>query len=107
MAEAQRRANLGEFVVVFYINPDPRAAGHIAVVRPSEKTAAELAVEGPETTQAGSVNHKESFVARGFASHAGAFPNHVHYYAHTVDWANLKEGIDPKKPNDSPDSEKP
>jgi hypothetical protein len=88
-AEAQRRANLGEFVVVNYATPNPRAHGHIAVIRPSEKTAGQFAQEGPEVTEAGGHNHNDWIAAKSFGSHPGAWPDGVRYYAHKVPWGSL------------------
>jgi hypothetical protein len=93
--EAQRRANLGQFVVVDYISPIPHKPGHIAVIRPAEKTAAQLAQDGPEDTQAGGHNHNDYIVARSFNSHAGAWPDGVRFYAHPVDWAKVTGRLDP------------
>ena len=36
--EAQEAANRGELVLEAFENPDPHRPGHIAIVRPSEKT---------------------------------------------------------------------
>jgi len=93
--EAQRRANLGEFVVVDYISPNPHKPGHIAVIRPAEKTVAQLAQDGPEDTQAGGHNHSDYIVARSFNSHPGAWPDGVRFYAHHVDWAKVTGKLDP------------
>jgi len=93
--EAQRRANLGQFVVVDYISPIPHKPGHIAVIRPAEKTAAQLAQDGPEDTQAGKHNHADYLVAQSFNSHPGAWPNGVRFYAHPVDWSKVTGKIDP------------
>jgi len=84
--DAQRRANLGQFVVVNYISPNPHKPGHIAIIRPSEKTAAQFAKDGPEITQAGGHNYADNIAANAFTFHPGAWPNGVRYYAHPVDW---------------------
>jgi len=93
--EAQQRANLGEFVVVNYISPDPHKPGHIAVIRPSEKTMDQLQQDGPEVTQAGATNHDDSIAALSFTHHPGAWPNGVRYYAHPVEWSKLSGSIIP------------
>jgi hypothetical protein len=82
--EAQRLANEGMFVVVVYPNPDPHLSGHIAIVRPSEKSAGALEENGPEIIQAGEHNHARTNVRIGFGNHPGAWPDGVRYYAHAV-----------------------
>src|SRR5580658_4924287 len=47
MREAQRLANQGNLVLVVFENPDKQVPGHIAIVRPSEKSARELDEDGP------------------------------------------------------------
>jgi len=93
-AEAQRRANLGDFVVVNYVSPDAHKPGHIAIIRPSGKTAAQLAKDGPEITQAGGNNYADYVAAHAFDHHPGAWPNKVRYYAHPVDWTKVTGKID-------------
>ena len=82
--EAQTLSNAGELVVVSYASPNPGKPGHIAIVRPSDKTAAALAEEGPEITQAGSKNYAASNVRTGFKHHADATPDGVRYFGHAV-----------------------
>jgi len=77
MRQAQRLANQGQLVVVLYQNP-----GHIAIVRPSEKSAQALDENGPELIQAGEHNHKKINVRVGFENHPGAWPDGVRYYMH-------------------------
>jgi len=102
--EAQALANRGEFVVVNYMNPDSHSPGHIAVIRPSEKTAEALANEGPEITQAGGHNHNDTVVAGHFKKwNEGG----IKYYAHAVNWARVNGQIDPMDLDDSPDGDKP
>lgn len=67
-----------------YESPDPKKPGHIAIVRPSRKTAAALAEDGPEITQAGGENYTDSNVRTGFKRHADAAPSGVLYFAHAV-----------------------
>ncbi len=74
--EAQQCANRGEFVVVAAKNPDPKAAGHIAVIAPCEKPADQVAGEGPEICQAGFTNYRATSLQNGFLRHPGAWvPN--------------------------------
>src|SRR5579859_6009490 len=54
--EAQRLANNGTLVVAAFENTDLHKPGHIAIIRPSLKTAADLQREGPQETQAGETN---------------------------------------------------
>jgi hypothetical protein len=82
--EAQRLANNGNLVLVAFANPDSTKPGHIAIVRPSEKTIRELEHDGPQIIQAGNHNHNSIVVRIGFENHPGAFPNGVRYYTHAV-----------------------
>lgn len=82
--EAQSLANRGELVLVVFANSDSHEPGHIAVVRPSEKSAATLQRNGPQIIQAGNHNHSSISVRVGFSSHAGAWPGAVKYYAHSL-----------------------
>ncbi len=82
--EAQAEANRGNLVVVSFANPDKHEPGHIAIVRPSEKSIDELERDGPQIIQAGQHNHASTVVRIGFANHAGAFPDGVRYYVHEL-----------------------
>ncbi|MGD0901834.1 MAG: hypothetical protein ABR924_02720 [Terracidiphilus sp.] len=84
MEEAQRLANRGTLVLVLYRNPDRHVPGHIAIVRPSEKSARALEENGPEIIQAGEHNHNKTNVRIGFENHPGAWPGGVLYYAHDL-----------------------
>jgi len=84
MEEAQRLANRGTLVLVLYRNPDRHVPGHIAIVRPSEKSARTLEENGPEIIQAGEHNHNKTNVRIGFENHPGAWPDGVLYYAHDL-----------------------
>ena len=92
-AEAQRLANTGMLVVAAFENPDRHRPGHIAVIRPSLKTAAELAAEGPQETQAGETNALSTPVAVGFRHHRGAWEpggaGGIRYYAHPIEWSRI------------------
>jgi hypothetical protein len=83
--EAQARANRGSLVVVVFANPDEHEPGHVAIVRPSEKSMDALELDGPQIIQAGQHNHASTVVRIGFANHPGAFPDGVRYYAHELD----------------------
>jgi hypothetical protein len=84
MQEAQSLANQGRLVVVVYANPDPHVPGHVAIVRPSEKSMHALEDNGPQIIQAGTHNHNNTNVRIGFNSHPGAWPDGVAYYAHPI-----------------------
>ncbi len=84
MQKAQSLANQGALVVVVYPNPDPHIPGHVAIVRPSEKSAHALEDNGPQIIQAGTHNHNSTNVRIGFSSHPGAWPAGVSYYAHPI-----------------------
>jgi hypothetical protein len=84
MREAQRLANQGSLVLVLYPNPDKHVPGHIAIVRPTEKSFKALKENGPEIIQAGEHNHAKTNVKTGFANHPGAWPDGVLYYVHAL-----------------------
>lgn len=88
--EAQAAANRGELVLEAFENPNPHRPGHIAIVRPSEQTRAELDRDGPRETQAGEENALSTTTAEGFRHHRGAWlpegGGAIEYYAHTVEW---------------------
>jgi len=52
-AQAQALANQGWFVIASYRNPVPTQHGHIAIVRPSDKSAAQVSAEGPQIIRRG------------------------------------------------------
>ena len=91
---AQSLANQGEFVLAAWANPDPRRSGHIAIVRPSMQTTAELDQHGPELTMAGHLNALRISTERGFEDHPGAWiaggKGTVRFFAHTVDWPRIQ-----------------
>ncbi len=77
---AQTLANQGILVVASYENPDPHRPGHIAILRPSLKSAAELASDGPQITQAGGHNFISTTLQNGFRARRPS----VVYYAHEL-----------------------
>ena len=87
-AAAQTAANRGELVLAVFANPDPRRAGHIAIVRPGYRSAEALREAGPLVTQAGARNALAIPLAQGFGGHPGAWlpedAGAVRYYAHPV-----------------------
>ena len=83
--QAQVLANQGYLVVASYKSPDPQKHGHIAVVRPSAKSAAEILKEGPQIIQAGIDNYNSASLKEGFKHHPGAFKNGaIQFFAHAV-----------------------
>jgi hypothetical protein len=83
--EAQREANRGLFVVAAYRNHHDDRPGHIAIVRPSERSAADIEAEGPQITQAGGTNYRSTTLEHGFAGHPAAWGRReVRFYAHPV-----------------------
>ena len=84
--DAQTRANAGELVLAVWENPNPHRPGHAAIIRPSEKTDAQLDADGPQETQAGTRNYLDTNVATGFRSHP---KDQIRYFAHSIAWATL------------------
>ena len=83
--QAQHEANLGYMVVAVYKEQNPKRPGHIAIVRPSTKSAPQIAAEGPQVTQAGGHNARSTSLAHGFANHPDAWGKQkVRYFAHKV-----------------------
>jgi len=73
--------------VATYRNHHDDKPGHIAIVRPSTKPAAQVEREGPQITQAGGTNYFSTSLRQGFVGHPGAWERgEVLYYAHAVDW---------------------
>jgi hypothetical protein len=88
--QAQSDANQGLLVVAVYRNHHDDRPGHIAIVRPSDKSDTALRDEGPQITQAGMTNYRSTSLMQGFASHPAAWNRgEVRYYAHPVDWQSL------------------
>lgn len=88
-AHAQALANQGYLVVASYKNPDPKKRGHIAIVRPSEKSITEILSDGPQIIQAGGTNYNSASLRQGFMAHPRAFPNNqIQFFVHNIDWKN-------------------
>jgi len=73
MLKAQRLANEGVIVVASYRNPDPKKAGHIAMVRPAVISAEKITKSGPRICQAGATNYNDIDLKTGFKHHPGAW----------------------------------
>jgi hypothetical protein len=72
-------------VLAAYRNHHDDKPGHIAIVRPSDKSLQQLRAEGPQVTQAGGTNYRSTALRTGFAGHPSACQHHeVVYYAHMV-----------------------
>lgn len=92
--EAQHYANEGWFVLAAYKNHHDDKPGHIAIVRPADKSPRQLREEGPQVTQAGGTNYRSVDLRRGFAGHPAAWEYHeVVYYARAVDAAELSSAM--------------
>jgi hypothetical protein len=85
-ASAQAAANQGDLVVACYRNHKSDRPGHIAIVRPSDRPSSAIAADGPEVTQAGLHNYRETTLRAGFAGHPTAWDKarEIRFFAH--DW---------------------
>jgi len=84
-AAAQAAANAGELVVASYLSHNEEKPGHIAIVKPAARSAAELAAAGPLLIQAGTVNSAAISMRDGFAGHPHAWFDHeAVFYAHPL-----------------------
>jgi hypothetical protein len=82
---AQEAANRGNFVVATYRNHHDDKPGHIAIIRPSDKSESAIRAEGPQITQAGGTNYRSAALQTGFAGHPAAWERgEVRYYVHKV-----------------------
>jgi hypothetical protein len=83
---AQAAANEGELVVASYLSRRPDTPGHIAIVRPAARSAAEIAADGPLVIQAGTVNSNAISLHKGFAGHPRALRGlGLSYFAHDIE----------------------
>jgi hypothetical protein len=90
--EAQALANAGNLVVAVYKEDDPKRHGHAAVIRPTEKSRAQIEAEGPQIAQAGMENYSNAPLATGFRHHPGAWESRrVRFYTHAIDWDHLDD----------------
>jgi hypothetical protein len=82
---AQAQANEGRLVVATYRNHNDDKPGHIAIVRPTDKSESAIRAEGPQITQAGGTNYRSTSLQTGFSGHPAAWGRgEVRYYAHDV-----------------------
>ena len=83
--EAQSLANKGMLVVASYHNHRDDKPGHIAIVRPANKSEEQVSSEGPQVIQAGTVNSASISVREGFAGHRHAWnDDEIDYYVHEI-----------------------
>ncbi len=83
---AQHYANLGYIVVAVYKEGDPKKPGHVAIVRPSTKSAEKIQLEGPQIIQAGAQNAQSTSLKTGFSHHPNAWgKQQVRYFGHKVE----------------------
>jgi hypothetical protein len=81
-------ANQGKLVVAVYFQPpkgDKEVPGHIAIVRPSDKSPALIVSDGPDVIQAGMHNYRLTTLHAGFADHpAGWSTWAIEFFSHDV-----------------------
>jgi hypothetical protein len=81
--EAQEMANRGLLVVATY--KERGRPGHIAIVRPCDKSIAAIMSEGPQIIQAGMTNYESTGLATGFRRHPAAWRDQqVRFYYHEI-----------------------
>lgn len=82
---AQAAANQGYLVVATYRNSRDNKPGHIAIVRPDPKDDAAIRADGPQISQAGATNYRDTTLRTGFAGHPAAWKHgEVRYFAHAT-----------------------
>ncbi|MFO0938509.1 MAG: hypothetical protein U0798_18550 [Gemmataceae bacterium] len=85
--DAQHAANRGHLVLATFKESDPKKSGHIALVRPSEKSEKQIAEEGPQIIQAGMENANSTTLKTGFKHHSKAFKDKlILFYVHELTW---------------------
>jgi len=83
--QAQKFANQGYFIVSTYKPTNPKRAGHIAVVIPSNKDIEKIKLEGPDIAQAGINNFSSGSLKKGFKNKKNAFKdNEIKFYYYKV-----------------------
>jgi hypothetical protein len=81
--DAQSLANRGYIVVA--VCKEKERSGHIAIIRPSSKSAEEIEKEGPQIVQAGGTNYNSAALLRGFGNHRNAWTEkRITYYSHEI-----------------------
>ena len=79
--DAQHIANIGALVVASL--KEDSGSGHIAVLRPSTKSDAEILTNGPQECQSGIYNYNNTDVRTGFGQHQDPLDK-ILYYGHAV-----------------------
>lgn len=79
---AQHMVNTGALVVASC--KEDSGSGHIAVLRPSIRSDADVLTLGPQECQSGINNYNDTNVVAGFGQHPGAFPGRILFYAHAA-----------------------
>ncbi len=82
MIQAQQQANSGRLVVAS-LKETNGTSGHIAIVRPSTKSDAEILAQGPQECQSGIYNYNNTTVSIGFNQHEDTL-NRILYYGHDI-----------------------
>ncbi len=82
MNNAQQLANAGTLVVASC--KETSGSGHIAVLRPSTRSDADVQAYGPQECQSGVNHYNSTNVTAGFDQHSGAFPDRILYYGHAI-----------------------
>lgn len=80
ITNAQHLANAGTLVVASC--KETTGSGHIAVLRASTRSDADVLAYGPQECQSGVNNYNSTNVTAGFSQHPGAYPDRILYYAH-------------------------
>jgi hypothetical protein len=92
-AEAQNDANRGMLVVAAYRNSRTREPGHIAIVRPSDRSEKSVRDDGPQVFQAGQENYASAPLKVGFRHHPDAWKREeVRFFTHEILWARQAGG---------------
>ncbi len=80
ITNAQHLANAGTLVVASC--KETTGSGHIAVLRATTRSDADVLAYGPQECQSGVNNYNSTNVTAGFDQHPGAYPDRILYYAH-------------------------
>lgn len=86
---AQATANQGCIVVVARANKNNKKPGHIAIVRPDDKSDAIIAAEGPQIIQAALQNYNSISMTQGFPEKNAAKRKEIIFYWHTTPFCQI------------------
>jgi glutamine amidotransferase-like uncharacterized protein len=87
--EAQQLANQGEIVVASYRNSNPHRPGHVALLRPSSRSAKSIEMDGPEVIWAGRHNCNSGTLLQGFRKHP---KDEILFFSHRAEVLARKAG---------------